>query len=310
MNTPARLLQIHGVTVDLIYYVEALPKQGREASVSKFNISPGGGFNAMVAAKRSGLDVTYAGAVGGGPLGGLVLDTLKSEDIDCLQQPDRNRDQGCCTVMIDQSGERTFVAGTGAEGYIGEADLQRIKLSDYGWSLISGYTLYYIGSRQAVTRWLMSDMDIPNLIFDPAPIIGSIPQENLQAVLARAAWVTANAAEAKILTGESNLDRAAHLLAEGRSGGAVVRDSDRGCFIAWDGQMRRVKAHNVKPIDTNGAGDAHVGSFIASLARGLSPAESAHYANVTAALSTTHYGPAAAPSLAKIEEAIGPERPV
>ena len=51
-----RLLQISGVVVDLLYQVEAVPAPGEEAIVTGFSIEPSGGFNAMVAAKRTGMD--------------------------------------------------------------------------------------------------------------------------------------------------------------------------------------------------------------------------------------------------------------
>jgi sugar/nucleoside kinase (ribokinase family) len=56
----------------------------------------------------------------------------------------------------------------------------------------------------------------------------------------------------------------------------------------------------VTPIDTNGAGDTHVGCFIAALAEGHAPPEAARLANVAAALSTTEEGPSTAPAKARV----------
>lgn len=304
MNPPAHLLQLHGVIVDLIYHVAAVPESGGEAIVRKFAMSAGGGFNAMVSAKRSGLAVTYAGSLGAGPLSELVSTALAAEGIDSLNARDETRDQGCCTVMIDSDGERTFVAAEGAEGHVNAPDLRRIELSDYGWSLISGYSLYYAGSSEVFTGWLVREQNIPNLVFDPGPIIDSVQPNAVKAALARALWVSANASEAATLTGEADPSAAARLLAEGRAGGAVVRMGAQGCIIASDGKVRSVPGHQVVAVDTNGAGDAHLGAFIAALARGQDPVTSALYANVAAALSTTRFGPATAPDLARIEETL------
>lgn len=304
MSIPARLLQLHGVIVDLIYRVEAVPKTGSETIVRGFDITAGGGFNAMVAAKRSGLAVSYAGSLGSGPMSELVRAALAAEGIDSLRSRDAKRDQGCCTVMVDDMGERTFVAAEGAEGHLAEGDLRHITLADFGWSLISGYALYYRGSGGALTRWLETEPNIPNLVFDPGPLIASVPSEAVQAVLDRAAWVSANASEAAALTGESAPLAAAQKLAGTRAGGAVVRLGSEGCIVAWGGHHRHVPGHRVTALDTNGAGDAHIGAFIAALARRQDPADAAHYANVAAALSTTRHGPATAPDLATIEETL------
>jgi len=66
--------------------------------------------------------------------------------------------------------------------------------------------------------------------------------------------------------------------------------------------VHRVPGHPVTPIDTNGAGDTHVGSFIAALATGVSPFDAARYANVAAALSTTERGSATAPARSRVEQ--------
>ena len=304
MSSPARLLQLHGVIVDLIYRVEAVPQPGCETIVRGFDMSPGGGFNAMIAARRSGLAVGYAGSLGTGPLSEIVHAALAAEGIECLRPRDRERDQGCCTVMIDDAGERTFVAAEGAEGHAVEADLQHVDTTEFGWSLISGYTLYYEGSCGAFSRWLEAEPNIRNLVFDPGPMIASIRPEAIETALARAAWVSANAAEAAVLTGDHDPLTAARKLAETRKGGAVVRLGREGCVAAWNGHHRYVPAHLVTAVDTNGAGDAHIGAFIAALARGQDPAEAALYANIAAAISTTRRGPATAPDLATIEETL------
>jgi sugar/nucleoside kinase (ribokinase family) len=52
----------------------------------------------------------------------------------------------------------------------------------------------------------------------------------------------------------------------------------------------------VDVVDTNGAGDAHSGAFIAALAAGAADTAAARRANAAAALSVTRRGPAMAPT--------------
>jgi sugar/nucleoside kinase (ribokinase family) len=52
----------------------------------------------------------------------------------------------------------------------------------------------------------------------------------------------------------------------------------------------------VDVVDTNGAGDAHSGAFIAALAAGAGDTAAARSANAAAALSVTRRGPATAPT--------------
>ncbi len=300
----ARLLQMSGIVADLIYEVDRVPAAGKEAIVSGFEIAPGGGYNAMVAAKRTGLHVSYGGGVGSGPFAGIVLEGLKSEGIPVLRTPDAERDQGCCTVLIDQDGERTFVASDGADGHATPQSLAQIRFADFDWTLLSGYPLHYRNSRGALADWLRKESSISRLVFDPAPIVASLAQDDVRAALGRAEWVSANLHEAAVLTSHSDPAIAAKALAKDRIGGAVVRNGAAGCVVATADICVEAPAFRVQPIDTNGAGDTHVGSFVAHLSRTGDPDRAARFANTAAAISTTIKGPASAPTTEQINRAL------
>ncbi len=293
-----RLLQMSGVVADLLYEVEAVPAAGEEAIVTGFSIAPGGGFNAMVAAKRAGMMVFYGGSIGSGPFAKIIREGLNTEGIPFLRAQNLTRDQGCCTVMIDPQGERTFVASDGAEGHVTSEDLAQISFGEFDWTLLSGYALHYAGSREALHQWLIETDAIENLVFDPAPIIASLPQEVVEAALNRATWISANAREAAVLTGQSNPSEAAKAIARRRpaTGGAIVRLGEEGCILALHNHLEHIPPYSVQAVDTNGAGDTHIGSFIARMAKGDTPKQAATYANVAAALSAIERGPATAPT--------------
>lgn len=302
----APILQMSSIVVDLLYGVQNVPAAGEEAIVNDFSIKPGGGFNAMVAVKRAGGDVCYGGALGTGPFAQIARDGLVAEAIPVLRPQDMERDQGVCTVLIDQSGERTFVASDGAEGHVTVADLVQTTASSTGWLLLSGYSLHYKGSYRAICDWLQGDAPIANLVFDPSPIVSALPIDALNAARARATWISANAREAAVMTGLSDPVQAARALAQDRPvhGGAIVRDGQNGCVLATSEFCKSIPAYPVTPVDTNGAGDTHLGSFFARLAQGDSTEKAAQYANVAAALSTTKKGPATAPHEADVIAAI------
>ena len=296
------LLQLSGVIVDLIYWIEAMPKAGDEAVVDDFAIMPGGGFNAMFAAKQAGMETVYCGGLGKGPFADIVRKRLDDEGITVLKPAFDEMDQGCSTVLVDRSGERSFIAREGADGQMALEFLENLPIGPCAWTVLSGYALDYGGSRDAFRTWMIGRKSLPNLVFDPSPVVAMIAPETLRAALACAAWISANQREAQVLTGEADPMRAAKRLAEGRQGGALVRSGADGCVLATAGLVHRVPGHPVTPIDTNGAGDSHVGSFIAALATGVSPFDTARYANVAAALSTTERGSATAPARSRVEQ--------
>ncbi|MEM9105500.1 MAG: PfkB family carbohydrate kinase [Pseudomonadota bacterium] len=305
-----RLVQLSSVIVDHIYRIETVPQPGEEAVVHDDMMAAGGAFNAMVAARRCGLDVAYAGTLGTGPFSDLVAEALMDEQIEVLRLRIRDRDQGCCTVLIDRDGERSFITSTHIDGSVTVQDLQRLPIAESDWSLLSGYTLSYAESADAMTAWLKTDPAI-RLVFDPSPVVGRISRESLAVANRVALWVTANRREALLMTGADSPENAARILAAERpdDGGAIVRAGEEGCLLADpDGGVTHIPALEVQPIDTNGAGDAHVGAFIAMLAKGQTPDRAARVANACAALSTTRLGPSAAPDLETTLLAMGEAR--
>lgn len=296
-----RLIQLSGVIIDHIYWVVEVPQPGSEAIVHRSSLTPGGGFNAMVAARRCGMVVAYGGSLGTGPFADLADKALKSHGISTLRPRLAAQDQGCCTVLIDATGERSFIAAEGADGTITDADLALIHPDPGDYLLLSGYALGYKASRDALTRWLHTQPK--NLIFDPSPLVAQIPAPTLQATLNAAQWISANAAEAATLTQQPPAIAAQTL--SNRPGGAIVRDGANGCYLAQHGQpAQHIPAYKVTALDTNGAGDSHIGAFIAALARGDSPAHAARLANIAAALSTTKEGPSTAPTLDRVLAAL------
>lgn len=307
-----RLVQLSGAVVDLVYRVEAVPLTGQEAVVQGFSMTVGGGFNAMVAARRFGMAVAYAGSLGTGPFADRVRAALIAEGIAILR-PDtlKSQDQGACVVLIDRHGERSFIASEGADGDVTSSDLAALAIGPQDWLLLSGYALGYHSSRDALTLWLEAQGGRA-LVFDPGPLVAAILPSSLAAALAAARWISANAEEAAFLTGLTDLPTACTALAAARSdgGGAVVRDGANGCFVAEKGAVaRHVPGHPVTPLDTNGAGDTHIGTFIAALAEGRSADIAARLANISAALSTTREGPSTAPPKSTVLDAFGAGNP-
>ena len=81
----------------------------------------------------------------------------------------------------------------------------------------------------------------------------------------------------------------------------VVRDGPNGCWVGHADEIEQVRGFKVQAVDSNGAGDAHAGVFIAGLAKGLKPVDAARRANAAAALAVTRWGPATAPGTAEVD---------
>ena len=294
-----------GAVADLVYEIEALPAPGTEAVARRSSFVAGGGFNAMAAARRAGVEVAYGGGHGEGMFADLVRAEIARLGIPLLLPRVAGVDQGHCVVLVDATGERTFVSKGGAEGIVDEAALAAIDPGGYDWILLSGYPLAYPESRTALHRWVLALPPDAPLVFDPAPVVAGIPPPVLRDVLARTRWLSLNLREAETVVGpRSPADSAARLvdaLGGKPTAGVVLREGRAGCRLVLRGEPVRVVAgFEVKTVDTTGAGDAHIGAFLAALGAGHPPVDAAIFANAAAALSTTRRGSATAPDLAEI----------
>jgi sugar/nucleoside kinase (ribokinase family) len=287
-----------GVVIDILQKVERLPRPGEEIAAEASQVGAGGGFNALAAARRAGADAVYGGVLGQGAFAQLARAALATEGVEALQTRAAGVDQGHCVVLVERGGERAYVYSPGAERTATAADLAALPVRDFAWVLLGGYAAPDPPGDDVFGDWLAALAAGPLLLFDPTPLALRLAPSRFAPALARADWVSANANEARALTG---LDpaQAAQALAQGRAG-ALVRDGANGCWLACAGEpARHVAGFPVEPLDATGAGDTHNGAFIAARLAGQPPLEAARFANAAAALSVLRLGAATAPDLAE-----------
>jgi sugar/nucleoside kinase (ribokinase family) len=297
-----RLLHLGNVVVDIVLDVPALPERGGDVLATGAGMTPGGGFNVMVAAARQGLRVAYAGAHGTGPLAALARAALADEHIEVLLRPKPGIDTGFVVSIVEAGGERTFVTSPGAEATMTAADLAGISAGAGDAVYLSGYGLLYPANQAALLDWLGRLGEAVVVFADPGPLAHLIPPSVLDRVTARADWWSCNAREAAALTGCLDPAAAARALAcRAGTPGVLVRTGPGGCLLCHRGAGPvHVPGFPVEVLDTNGAGDAHTGTFITALAGGADEIDAARTANAAAALSVTRRGPATAPTAAEL----------
>lgn len=293
------LLQMTGVVIDILQKVERLPRPGEEIAATASRIGAGGGFNALAAARRAGADVAYGGMLGAGPFAEFARAALAAEGIPALASRAATSDQGYCVVLVEAGGERAYVYNAGAERTATAADLEALPASDFAWALLGGYLAPDPSGEDIFGDWLSALPRTTQLMFDPTPLALKAPRARLARALDRADWISANAAEARALTG-CDPASAALALALGRAG-ATVRDGPAGCWLACKvGPAVHVPGFPVEAVDATGAGDTFNGAFVAARLEGQGPLQAARYANAAAALSVLKLGAATAPRDAEV----------
>jgi sugar/nucleoside kinase (ribokinase family) len=103
---------------------------------------------------------------------------------------------------------------------------------------LSGYGLVLPGNGPLLSGLAAELPAGTTLCFDPGPLVADNSESVLDAVLARADWLSANAREARIMTGHEDPRTAAAALGERLAPGAgvLVRADKDGCWLAAPGQ--------------------------------------------------------------------------
>jgi sugar/nucleoside kinase (ribokinase family) len=317
-DVTGRLISFGGLLADLVVSVDAVPERGADVLARDFTQTVGGGFAVIAAAARLGMRTALAGVLGNDPIADQARRALREEGTELLFPEPRAGGSGVCLVLVDAGGERTMVTVQGVESRVQSEDFDAVAPGPGDTVYINGYELLYPHAAGLV-NWL--DRIRPDhLVFDPGPLIATIAPESLDAVLRATRWLSLNATEAATLTGESDpaaaaraaltriapppevdglkapdgLEFSAHL----HGGGVVVRDGADGCVVLAHGSKPlAVPAFPADAVDTTGAGDTHVGAFIAALARGVEPVEACRWGNAAAAQVVASRGQVSPPRL-------------
>ena len=314
-----RVVLMGQILVDLAVRGEALPSPGGDVWAIDEGMHVGGGFNALVAARRMGTEAVSLSPIGDGPYSSLIRAALEREGITDLGPRVAGTDNGFCIAFTDRTGERTFLSPKGAETMAPTsawADFVR-TMSPGDVLYIDGYLMDHPANREAAEAALRVLPEGVRVILDVSPVIGipgGLPSDGV--------IVSMNHREAQEIARQrgdaSARDRcrrpreAARAMLTALDRPVLVRAGAKGAYVAWpstaasdtlDESATHIPTPRVEAIDTNGAGDAHSGVLAASLALGIPLERALLLANCAGALSTTVVGPASCPTRSQIEAA-------
>ena len=319
-SAPAgRVVLMGQILVDLAVRGDALPGPGGDVWAVDEGMHVGGGFNALVAARRMGAEAVSLSPIGEGPYSSLIQAALAREGIADAGPRVAGIDNGFCIAFTDHTGERTFISTKGAETMAPAsawADVVRtMRPGDVLY--VDGYLMDHPANREAAQAALRALPEGVRVVLDVSPVIG-IPD----GLPTRDVIISMNHREAqeigKRTADRSLLDRCAQPLGAAEAVCAamrrpvVVRAGAQGAYFlppsvaatnARDEDATHVPTPRVEAIDTNGAGDAHSGVLAASLAQGIPMERALLLANCAGALSATVVGPASCPTREEIEAA-------
>ena len=163
----------------------------------------GGGFNALVAARRMGAEAISLSPIGAGPHASMIEAALAREGIVDAGPRVDGVDNGFCVAMIGHDAERTFISTKGAETMTPEtawADFVR-TMNPGDVLYIDGYLMDHPANREAAEAALRVLPEGVRVLLDVSPVIG-IPES----LPAHHAIISMNSVEARAIAKQSRLD--------------------------------------------------------------------------------------------------------
>ena len=298
------ILVIGDAMIDYQYWIDHMPKPGEDTIIQSISKNIGGSAaNTAIGLAYLGAQTKFYGTIGRDLDGNLITEQMKAVGVD-ISGIRYGEVTGFTVTMIDQSSERTMFSYRGASSNALAIDsqlLESIKTSRV--LLTSGYQLLYPEQAEVVLDIAERAKADGNLVaLDPSPLIGDVPEETRERMLALTDFLLPNRRELAVLCEEED---AAKALEKARrlAGCVAVKLGREGALMAVregfefaDGQKAaadftfRAAANQVLAVDTTGAGDSFNAGFLASFLRNESPENWLKSGNTLAGKVVQHRG--------------------
>lgn len=284
------------INMDLVVRTPRLPAPGETLTGHSFETVPGGkGANQAVAVARLGIPATMVGRVGSDSFGQTLLQGLHRDGIDCDRLLiDSSTHSGVAMIAVDDQSENNIIVIPGANGNVGEADVDRLR------SVLSGARVLLLQLEVPLTAVIAAAQAAKQagvtVILDPAPAQSDLPE----ALYPLIDILTPNQVETSQLVGFAvegleTAKKAAIVLQQRGVQTVITKLGKLGALCVTPSESFQIPVFPVQAVDTVAAGDAFNGGLAAGLAAGLALNEATTQAAAVAALSVTKAG--AQPSL-------------
>ena len=273
--------------------VDDWPERGRLAVVGETGIGLGGcAANTAISLARLGVPTAVQGCVGQDGFGDLVLDWLRRDGIEtgAIQ---RTAAAGTSTtlILIDSTGERTYIHCFGADGHIdaGALDMATIRAARVlhlaGVLLMPGFD----GDPQARVLAEAQAAGVTTCVDTAWDDTGRWIQA-VGPLLPHTDLFLPSLPEAQKLTGLDRPEEVAQALLDAGAKLVGLKMGPEGSYVRTAEVELRLPAYPVEVIDGSGAGDAFVAGFLYGHLQGWDLEKTTRFANALGGIATTAPG--------------------
>lgn len=280
------VLVLGSTVADVIIHIDVLPGRAEDIHISNQCMTLGGcAYNVSNKIRQAGIPLILCSPVGTGAYGDFVKRELLNRNIPIFIELN-DSDNGCCYCLIDKTGERTFMSLHGAEYIFRPEWMTTVDMSTVDSIYICGLELEE-STGEALVAWLEAQRHNCHdftLYFAPGPRILLIPKDRMNRIFALHPILHMNEDESLRFTNTVAVEQAVEKLYSCTNNTIIVTLGSKGAYCKENGKKTfTVAAVPVSVKTMNGAGDAHMGAFIASIKKGLSIQDALCNANHVAA---------------------------
>ena len=264
-----RIAVVGSNMIDLVTYVDRMPKDGETVEAPSFEMGFGGkGANQAVAAAKLGAEVLMVTKVGDDLFAQNQRENFAHHGIDTRHVGSvAGMSSGVAPIFVLPSGENSILIIKGANGALAPSDIDHaaedlaradLILMQLEVPLETVYHTIALGARLG-----------KETLLNPAPAAADLDIGRLRNL----SFLVPNETELALLTGlpvggRAEIERAARHLIDQGIRTVIVTMGGRGALLVTAEGSELIAPVSVTPVDTTGAGDAFIGSFARFYAEG------------------------------------------
>ena len=279
-----KICVIGSSNIDQFSYISKFPSSGETLIGDSFETGFGGkGANQAVMAGLLGADVYMISCLGNDIFGDSTINNFIENNVNVDHIQRVKVSSGVAPIWVNAKGENKIIVIPGANN---EIDANKAKASLKEIENVS----YLIGQAEI-------PMDVNHDVFDYAKqnnittVFNPAPGKILESTfLKKIDWLIPNENEFQIISGLDVTDKNILEFSKTIPCNLLVTYGEHGVLYVEDDEIIKFKAPIVDAIDTTGAGDAFVGSFVYALSKDLKVYDAINLAIDKASLSVTKRG--------------------
>ncbi len=273
---------IGSINTDIVCQTEKLPQVGETVMGETFNIMFGGkGANEAVAAARVGASVNLLGCVGDDMFSRNAIANLQLEGVHITAVKQlKNTKGGIANIVVSNKNNQIIVI-PGANQKVDTAYVKKYANRLKECNIVGGQFEIPLDSLLLASR-ICKENNI-KFVLNPSPI-KAYPKE----LFDNATYVIVNELELKEVPGYN--EKEPYKLLEKHPNKIILTKGSEGAFFHDGQKLINVPAAKVKVLDTTGAGDTFLGTFMVAINAGLNMFDAITFANICAGLKTQKLG--------------------